>query len=195
VEPLPEAGERLVMERLQYAVSKRHCLVLAAGIQVWEQRTLYRVKIGHGTCKYGSTDEARKTGELLGNINILEPLSTLIDLFKSSTQRPSSRGGAQRKKHRQKAASEIDRRLECDHDFIMTSDAFFHTDHTNLCIWMVPITTCELSEILWSRLVGNRDTVNKRPGMRKGGLRLRGVRYHMMLGNAAKGVMFLIHLQ
>ena len=81
-----------------------------------------------------------------------------------------------------------DRRLQCDNDFILTS-ALFHTDHTNLRIRMVPITTGESSEILWSRLVGSRDIVNKR--MRKG--HLRGVWYHM-LGNVAKGATFLIHL-
>jgi hypothetical protein len=76
----------------------------------------------------------------------------------------------------------MDRRLECDHDFILTSGARFHTDPTNMCSGVVPITTGKSSEILWSWLVGSR---------RKGSLR--GVWYHM-LGNIAKEVTFLIHL-
>ena len=84
-------------------------------------------------------------------------------------------------------ASEPNRRLECDHDYILTSGALFHTDHTNLCIRVIPITTGKSSEILWSRLVRSRHTVNK--WMRKGSLRRV---WHPMLG--AKEVTFLIHL-
>jgi hypothetical protein len=76
----------------------------------------------------------------------------------------------------------MDRRLECDNDFILTSGARFHTDPTNMYSGVVPITTGKSSEILWSWLVGSR---------RKGSLR--GVWYHM-LGTMAKEVTFLIHL-
>ena len=87
------------------------------------------------------------------------------------------------------APSGTDRRLECDHDFILTGCSRFHTDRTNLCIGVVPITTGESSEILWSGLVGSRHTVNKPVG--KGGLR--GVWYYI-LGNVSKEVTFLVHL-
>jgi hypothetical protein len=76
----------------------------------------------------------------------------------------------------------MDRRLECDHDFILTSGARFHYDPTNMCSGVVPITTGKSSEILWSWLVGSR---------REGSLR--GFGYHV-LGNITKGVTFLIHL-
>ncbi len=73
----------------------------------------------------------------------------------------NSRGGVPAKTRRVKTASETVRGLEYDHDFVSTSGARFHTDHANLAIGVVPITTGKLSEILCSLLVGGRDTVIK----------------------------------
>jgi hypothetical protein len=82
------------------------------------------------------------------------------------------------------------RGLEYDHDFVSTSGARFHTDHANLAIGVVPITTGKLSEILCSLLIGGKDTVIK--WMRKSGLKR--ICYNM-LRNMTREVTFLIHLQ
>jgi len=100
----------------------------------------------------------------------------------------TSRGGEPAKISRPKMALETARRLEYDDDFISTSGARFHTDHTNLAIGVVPITTGKLSEILRSLLVGGRDTVIK--WMRKSGLRRV---WYDMLRNMTREVTFLIH--
>jgi hypothetical protein len=61
------------------------------------------------------------------------------------------------------------RSFDYDHRFISSGDALFRADETNLTLGVVYISIGESSEILFSRLVGGRDSMDKR--IRKGGLR------------------------
>ena len=136
-------------------------------------------------------DIRKGTDEILGSLSyptqlFFRPSSTHIDFYFNALI--SVIPGESENVPQQMTASETDRHLECDHDFILTSGARFRTDHTNLCIGVIPIATSKLSEILWSWLVGSTDTVNKL--MRKGSLRR--VWYHM-LGIDSK-ITFLIYL-
>jgi hypothetical protein len=104
----------------------------------------------------------RKEASIVNSLKYLSRLeSSLLEVIYGGA-------GATKAAPRQKSGSENIMRLEYDHHFKSTGRARFHTDHTNLCLGVVQITTGESSEIFCSCLVGSRDPVNKR--MRKGSL-------------------------
>jgi hypothetical protein len=80
------------------------------------------------------------------------------------------------------------RRLEYDHRYKSTSSALLRADHTKPCTGVVQIPIGLSSEILGSRLVGDRDPGNKWVG--KGGLRRAGCTVRRKVE-----VMFLVSLQ
>jgi hypothetical protein len=103
---------------------------------------------GRSTDKLSSSDEARNKkaheNRKLANIIIPKPQSThmyLLDPLFNVFIELTPRGGEPAKIDRPKTASETVRRLKYDYDFISTSGARFHTDHTNLATGLVPITT------------------------------------------------------
>jgi hypothetical protein len=92
--------------------------------------------------------------------------------------------------HLKKIASEDITRLQYDHHLNSATRAYFHGDHTDLCVGVVQITIGESSEIFCSSLVGGRDPVNK--WMRKGGMNK--ARW-IVLRNVSEGITFQVHLR